>query len=208
FRRSENSRRVSPTERFRRRLFIPRSHRSNALKNGGRDLWGKRPARVLVPDVSIHLRLHQLSFRTYVLCGEARFGAVWGGSLRAGLSDHPPPDGSSPAFLAGVRIDIAQPAAHSLLILRADRHSAQFPGDGQPLLRPGETLEDRSGFRRGRGLYAHRELDADRSAARVAIHVCAEGLACRLRHYDHLSAVLVLHLLEGDGKRICLLRGS
>src|SRR5262245_40030418 len=152
------------------------------------------------------MRLLQFSFRPYVLCGEAHFGALRDGSLSARLSDQPAVDGPSPAILAGVRAGRSKPAAYSLLILLADRYSAQFPGDGQPLLRAGETLEDRGGFRRRRGLYAHRELDADRSTARVAIPFRAQSFAGRLRHYDHLSAFLVLRLLESDRERVGLLR--
>src|SRR4030095_5672056 len=122
FRSSENYRRVSATERVRGRLFIPRNHRSHALKNGKRDLCANRPARVLVSDVSIHLRIYQLSLRSYLLCGEACFGALRDGSLPACLSDKPSPDGSPSALISGVRLGRAKPVAYSLLILLADRH--------------------------------------------------------------------------------------
>src|SRR5215813_2930483 len=124
FRRSENPGRVSAAERLRRRLFVPRSNRGHALENGGRDVCDKRPVRVLAPDVSIHLRHGQPSLRPYVLCGEAGFGALRDGGLPARLSDQSAPDESSPAFIAGVRAGLAQPAAHSLFVLRPDRHSA------------------------------------------------------------------------------------
>src|SRR5262245_51739930 len=150
------------------------------------------------------MRLLQLSLRSYVLRGEARFSALRRWSLRACLSDQHASDGSSPTLLAGIRIGRPQPTACSLFVLLADRHSAQFPGDGQPLLRPGETLEDRRGLRRRRGLYAHRELDADRSAARVAIPLPAQGFAGRLHHYEHLSAFLTLRLVAGDSRSLCL----